>query len=85
MDPGLDKDRCLAGEIKALTGQQGDLVLQKAQQIGDPMVKGAAVSSWIADHAAEVPRQTGESLCNVLDGRDRGYCQRRLTSPHLQR
>jgi hypothetical protein len=82
---GMDKDRCLHDEIGAVPGAQPDVVVQKAQQIQDPMIRGAAVSGWVADHANELPQEKGQQLCNLLEGRDKSYCQRRLSSPHLQR
>lgn len=85
MSPGLEQDKCLHEEIKALPVAQADVVLTKAQQISDPMVRGAAVSGWMAEHNADVPQQQGNALCQLLDGRDRSYCQRLLSSPHLQR
>lgn len=82
---GMERDRCLHDEIGAVPGSQPDVVVQKAGLIQDPMIRGAAVSSWVAEHANELPQEKGQQLCNLLEGRDRSYCQRRLSSPHLQR
>ena len=49
------------------------------------MIRGAAVSRWVADHNNEVAAEEGKKLCQLLDGRDMSYCLRRLSSPHLQR
>jgi len=82
---GMERDRCVHDEIGAVPGAQPDVVLEKAGQIQDPMIRGAAVSGWVAAHANELPQEKGQQLCNLLEGRDRSYCQRRLSSPHLQR
>ena len=49
------------------------------------MVRNAAVSAWIKDHVNSVPMDKGRELCGLLQGRDQGYCERRLSSPHLKR
>lgn len=85
MSPSLERDRCLHDQIKQLDAAQASQVLAKAKQIQDPMVRGAAVSRWVADHAGQMPPGLGQELCALLRGRDVGYCQRRLSSPHLQR
>ena len=82
---GMDRDRCVHDEIVAVPGAQPDVVVAKAGSIQDPMIRGAAVSGWVAAHANELPKEKGQELCNLLEGRDRSYCQRRLSSPHLQR
>lgn len=81
----FDRDRCFSEAIDQLPPEQVDAVLQDARSIEDPMIRGAAVSNWVAAHVNEVSRDKGEALCQLLDGRDQSYCQRRLTSPHLQR
>lgn len=85
LSPGPERDRCLHEEIKTLPPSEASAVLEKAQQIQDEMIRGAAVSGWVAEHNADVPQQQGNALCQLLDGRDKAYCQRRLSSPHLQR
>lgn len=82
---GMERDRCLHDEIAAIPGSQPDEVLKKASLISDPMIRGAAVSGWVAAHVDELPAEKGQELCNLLEGRDKSYCQRRLSSPHLQR
>ena len=57
----------------------------KAKNINDPMIRGAAVSAWVRDHNTEITQKQGMELCALLDGRDRFYCVRRLSSPHLKR
>lgn len=84
-ESSFERDRCLHDEIASLPSEQAATVLDKAQAISDPMIRGSAVSTWVSEHANDIPRETGEALCMLLDGRDRSYCQRRLTSPHLQR
>jgi hypothetical protein len=81
---GMERDRCLHDEIAAVPGSQPDEVLKKARLIRDPMIRGAAVSTWVAAHVSELPQDKGQELCDLLEGRDKSYCQRRLSSPHLQ-
>ncbi len=82
---GLERDRCYHEQIDAMPAERAAEVRAIAERIADPIVRGAAVSSWVANHGAEVERAQGEALCALLDGRDRSYCQRRLSSPHLRR
>jgi hypothetical protein len=81
---GPPRDVCLNAEIAQTPGSQPDVVLQKAPLIKDPMIRQAAVSQWVKEHVREIPNEKGQELCNLLEGRDRSYCQRVLSSPHLQ-
>ena len=83
MAAGLERDQCFHKEIEALPGAQLDVVLQKAALIQDPMVKQAAVYAWVEDHNNEIPRDRGQALCQMLDGRHQSHCMRLLSSPHL--
>lgn len=85
LELGREKDECLHSEIKLMDSNQAQQVLAKAQLIQDPMIRGAAVSAWIGDNNNNVDSNTGQALCTLLDGRDRSYCMRRLSSPHLKR
>jgi len=85
LSQGLEKDTCLHDAINLLPATEIDQVLEAAQSIQDSMIQGAAVSSWVAEHSTEIPRQKGETLCKLLSGRDWSYCLRRLSSPHLKR
>ena len=80
-----EKDKCLIEEIQRMNGPQMTEVIKKAKEIQDPMIRGAAVSSWVRDHNNEINQRQGKALCEILDGRDRFYCMRRLSSPHLKR
>lgn len=81
---GQARDSCLNAEIAQVPGSQPDVVLEKAPLILDPMIRQAAVSRWVKEHVRELPNEKGQELCNLLEGRDRSYCQRVLSSPHLQ-
>ena len=81
----LERDKCLALEIEALQEPQLNQVISKAKIIEDTMIRGAAVSAWVRAHNNEINQQQGQQLCELLDGRDRFYCMRRLSSPHLKR
>ena len=80
-----EKDQCLHKEILSTTSAELDKLIKKAKKISDPLIRGAAVSAWVRDHNTEITQKQGMSLCEILDGRDRGYCARRLSSPHLKR
>lgn len=82
---GLDRDQCVHDELLAVPASEPDQVIAKAGLIEDPMMRHAAVSGWVAAHVNEVPMDKGKELCALLEGRDRGYCERRLSSPHLKR
>lgn len=82
---GMERDRCLHDELRAIPGSQPDEVARNASRINDPMIRGAAVSGWVAEHVDELPVEKGQTLCELLEGRDKSYCHRRLSSPHLQR
>ncbi|MEC8425701.1 MAG: hypothetical protein VX000_18075, partial [Myxococcota bacterium] len=82
---GMERDRCVHDEVRAIPGSQPDEVARNASRISDPMIRGAAVSGWVAEHVDELPVEKGQALCELLEGRDKSYCHRRLSSPHLQR
>ncbi len=81
----LARDRCFHEEINALPASEIARLQTIAPQITDAMIRGAAVSGWVADHIAEIPGDQCQQLCQLLEGGDRGYCMRRCSSPHLQR
>ncbi len=81
---GLERDTCLQGQIAALPASAAEEVLALAPSIEDPMVRGAAVSRWVGDHAAALSTEQGRALCALLEGRDGSYCLRRLNAPHLK-
>jgi len=79
------KDKCLHDEISTKTSAELPQLIEVAQKISDPLIRGAAVSAWVRDHSTEITQKQGMKLCELLDGRDRFYCMRRLSSPHLKR
>ena len=81
----LLRDKCLSEEILQFKEPQIASVITKAKMIEDVMIRGAAVSAWVRDHNNEINQKQGQKLCEILDGRDRFYCMRRLSSPHLKR
>ena len=82
---GLERDQCYHQEIGTLPAAQVDKVIELASLIDDPMIRGAAVSEWASNHTQELPKEKCQGICQLLEGRDRSYCQRRCSSPHLQR
>ena len=79
------RDMCFHDQIVALPSTAIEEVIASAKQMVDPMVRGAAVAQWIKQNNNEINQQKGQELCSLLDGRDRSYCMRRLSSPHLRR
>ena len=79
------KDSCFHDKLVVMPVDQIDEVIKTGQQMVDPMIRGAAVAQWIKLHNNEINQQKGQELCALLDGRDRSYCMRRLSSPHLKR
>ena len=82
---GMKKDECYHENIKKLSGNEMTLVLELAKQIEDTMIQGTAISTWVKNNNTNLNQQQGRQLCELLQGRDRFYCMRRLSSPHLKR
>ena len=81
----MKRDGCYHDRIVALPSSEIDTVISEGQKMVDPMIRGAAIAEWIKTHNNEINQQKGQELCALLDGRDRSYCMRRLSSPHLKR
>jgi hypothetical protein len=85
IEASLERDTCFGEMVLAMTASEADKVEGIGGQIQDGMVRQAAISRWVADHANEIPKETGESLCKMLGGRDQSYCLKRFLAVHLQR
>ena len=79
------RNTCLHEKILKMPASNVAGIIETAKSINDPMIRGAAVSEWVKNHNNDVNQQQGQQLCSLLDGRDRSYCLRRLSSPHLRR
>ena len=79
---GLDADACRHEEIRA--SSDAAVVLQTAQAIDDPIVRGTAVTEWVSAHKNEVQQADGLALCDLLEHPEKGVCRRRLQAAHLQ-
>jgi hypothetical protein len=79
------RDECFHNELLTMSSVELPALIVQAKKITDPLIRGAAVSAWVRDHNTEVTQKQGMELCALLDGRDRFYCVRRLSSPHLKR
>jgi hypothetical protein len=79
------RNSCLHKKILTMPASNVAEIIETAKLINDPMIRGAAVSEWVKNHNNDVNQQQGQQLCSLLDGRDRSYCLRRLSSPHLRR
>ncbi|NOY24561.1 MAG: hypothetical protein GXP62_01675 [Oligoflexia bacterium] len=83
--PGSERDLCYFDDIKLLPPSAINTVVADAQQIVDPMVQGAAVSSWVSAHNNQIALKDGRALCDLLVDRDYQYCTQQLTAAHLRR
>ena len=81
----IKQDECYHNEVLSFSSTELPKLIDHAKKITDPLIRGAAVSSWVRDHNNEITQKQGMELCALLDGRDRFYCMRRLSSPHLKR
>ena len=79
------RDECFHNELLKMSSAEIARLMEQAKKITDPLIRGAAVSAWVRDHNTEITQKQGMELCALLDGRDRFYCVRRLSSPHLKR
>ena len=79
------RNHCFHQQILTMPASAISDILATAKLINDPMIRGAAISEWVKNHNNDVNQQQGQQLCALLDGRDRSYCLRRLSSPHLRR
>ena len=79
------QDECFHNELLTMSSSEISKLMEQAKKITDPLIRGAAVSAWVRDHNTEITQKQGMELCALLDGRDRFYCVRRLSSPHLKR
>ena len=82
---GLERDRCLHDRALALPAAQSADVLVLVKQIEDPIVRGAAVYTWVGQNNRDVSQRDGQALCELLDGREKVTCVRKLSSVHLLR
>lgn len=85
LDPGSERDLCYFDAIKILDPSALNTVVAEAQQMDDPMVRGAAVSSWVTAHNNQIALKDGQALCDLLVDRDYRYCTQQLTAAHLRR
>jgi len=79
------QNTCYHDQLIAMPASDISKIIEVAKLITDDMWRQAAVSKWIKEHNNDVNQQQGQQLCSLLDGRDRSYCLRQLSSPHLRR
>ena len=85
IEKSISRDECYHDKIQGLKSSKMNEVIEMAKKIEDRMIRGAAVSAWVKENNSNINQQQGKQLCEMLDGRDRFYCMRRLSSPHLKR
>ena len=79
------RDECYRLHLVELPSSEISLVRSVAKKMQDTMIQGAAVSAWVKDNSNNITQRQGQELCELLQGRDRVYCMRRLSSPHLKK
>jgi hypothetical protein len=82
---GAERDACRYRAIAALSEGHALEVLRHADRIRDPIIRGAALMSWVEKHRANIPTEDGTLVCARLVPLERETCVRRLQSAHLQR
>jgi len=75
---------CLYEAIQEQPATGFETVYTLAIQVEDTVVRRAAVSKWMREHALELEEVQGERLCKLLRDDDQVFCFRRLRSPHLR-
>ena len=60
--PGMERDLCLHDRVLALPGAEQARALALAGQIQDPVVRGAAVFTWVIEHNREIEPREGQAL-----------------------
>lgn len=85
LEAGLARDTCNHDAVLAIPADQLDRALTTVSKIEDPVVRGAAVFTWVSQNNRELNPQRGMSMCRLLDGRERVTCERKLSSVHLRR
>ncbi len=78
-------DTCHYDALLATDPTDPAMALMHAQQIGDPIIQGAAILKWVQVHNRQIQADEGRKLCRLLGDRERTACERRLYSAHLQR
>ena len=54
-------------------------------KIADPVVRDAAILTWVAAHRDDVPADTARALCGRVAATDAPACLRRVDAAHLGR
>ena len=56
-----------------------------AGEIGDQVIRGAAILKWVQTHNRKIEPAAGKKLCDLLKDREKTSCVRKLYAAHLQR
>lgn len=83
--PGMDRDICLHDRLLEVPAAEAREAIALGRQIQDPVVRGAAVFTWISTHNREADPKVAQELCGLLEGRERSTCGRKLSQVHLRR
>lgn len=81
---GRERDVCWQAEIGAVPPEAADTVPALVAEIEDPVVRDAAVLTWLDDNRDRVSPRQGEALCRLLHATRAQSCLRRLQAAHLQ-
>lgn len=82
---GLERDTCRFEKIQTLAPAQVVRVGELAAQIQDPVIRSAAVDTWLRDHRGALEDRDGVALCELLEPAAYGRCRRWFSAAHLQR
>jgi hypothetical protein len=82
---GADQDRCYHDALLALPPARIGQVREEGQKIVDPVVRSAAIHTWVVTNIGKVPMGEASSLCDLLDGVEATTCHRRVEAAHLRR
>ena len=83
--PGMDLDACLHDQVLATPATALDVALVLLGRIEDPVIRSAAIFTWVSQNNRDLTPERGMSMCRLLDGRERNTCERKLQSVHLRR
>lgn len=85
MQPGRQRDECWRDQVELLPVDQAGRLPELVQPIADPVIRDAAVLSWLEQHGQAISPDQAEATCDLLDESRAHMCRRRLQSAHLQK
>ena len=83
--PPTTVDALLHEQLLALPPAEIARARELASSIQDPVIRAGAVTGWVRQHRAELPRQQALDLCAQLEEPAAGLCSRYVELAHLSR